>query len=566
VSRLVAWLLVAAALVAAVVLAALSYRTIDRSLTEAALSRRDAVAYLAATNLAERFDRLTDIGVALATRVRFSQLVGAGRWDEAIQILKDVPRDFPFIDRVVLTDRAGTLMADLPRAAAGARPDPAELDWYRGVSAQWQPYVSNVYTRTVAPRLNVIGVAVPIRAGSNAVAGILLLQVRIDRFLQWAQEIDFGEHGVVYVVDRKGYLASHPTAFADGKTVDYSHAPPVRQVLRGARGVEIVVDPATGEERVAAYAPIARYGWGVVAEQPRAVAFAAKGQVLTSVVAAYALVAALLAGLAYLAGHVMLERQRRELSRRVQDDLERRVAERTADLEAVNRELVSISYSVSHDLRAPLRAIDGFSRLLEIDYGERLDAEAQRRIGVIRTSTARMAELIDDLLEFTHTGRHTIMATDIDMTALAREVADALHANLPQRSAQVVLHPLPPAHGDRVLVRQVLTHLLSNALKFTHMKSDAVIEVGGHVAGREATYYVKDNGAGFDMAHYDKLFGLFQRLHGVHEFPGAGIGLAIARRAVARHGGRIWAEGKTGVGATFWFTLPPAQNANTALP
>jgi light-regulated signal transduction histidine kinase (bacteriophytochrome) len=235
--------------------------------------------------------------------------------------------------------------------------------------------------------------------------------------------------------------------------------------------------------------------------------------------------------------------------------LEKRVEERTEQLVAANKELEAFSYSVSHDLRAPLRAIDGFSRILQEDYHDRLDDEGRRVLDVIRNSSQEMARLIDDLLAFSRLGRAEIVGADIDMDALVRSVVDELHREL-GTLPEIDLRPSPPARGDPALLHQVWINLLSNAAKFSAKVEHARVEVGGYPEGPVNVYYVKDNGAGFDMKYYDKLFGVFQRLHRTDEYPGTGVGLAIVQRVVSRHGGKVWAQGAVGRGATFFFTLP----------
>ena len=229
-------------------------------------------------------------------------------------------------------------------------------------------------------------------------------------------------------------------------------------------------------------------------------------------------------------------------------------------LEASNKELEAFSYSVSHDLRSPLRAIDGFSRIILEDYRDKLDDEGKRLLNIIRKNTRDMGQLIDDLLAFSRIGRQQLTLSGIDMGGLAEMVFEDLKALAPGRAISLVLKDPPPALADKALVRQVLINLLSNAVKFTRDASAAHIEFGGRAEKNENVYYVKDNGVGFNMQYVDKIFGVFQRLHSVDEFEGTGVGLAIVQRIVLMHGGRGRAEGKLNEGATFYFTLPKQSN------
>jgi signal transduction histidine kinase len=539
-------------------LGALTYLRMREELTTFALSQRQAIAYLAATTLKEKLDRLTDVSVSLASRVKFRQLVNERKWDEAVQILKSVPNDFPFVDRLFLSDLDGTLWADTPALPNVRGKNFAERDWYLGVSQNWKPYVSGVYKRAAEPRYNVFAVAAPIKAEDGSLAGILVLQVKVDFLLQWTTSIEVGPNGFVVIVDRQGKIASHPKHPPQGELLDYSRISGVQDLLSGDKNADHLSDTAFGiEGKIVIYQSVPGYSWRAIVEQPMRDAFAAREENLKRLLSAYAVIGLISCALAYLILRFLTERRQAENEIR---KLNKHLAERSLEVEAANKELEAFSYSVSHDLRAPLRAVDGFSRIVLEDYASELSEEGRGFLNRVRENAINMGQLIDDLLAFSRLGRQPLKKESIVTTELARQVLDELKQEQNGRRIKASVADLPNCMGDPKLLKQVFVNLLSNALKYTRKCEVVHIKVGWEQINGEPVYFVKDNGAGFDMKYADKLFGVFQRLHRSEEYEGTGVGLAIVQRVINRHGGRIWAEAVIDNGANFYFTLGGGQN------
>jgi len=237
-------------------------------------------------------------------------------------------------------------------------------------------------------------------------------------------------------------------------------------------------------------------------------------------------------------------------------ELESRVEERTKQLASANKELEAFSYSVSHDLRTPLRAINGYSVMLKEDYEGELDSEGKRIVKNIIDNAKMMGQLIDDLLAFSRMSKKELTRAPVDMQLLTETVVRELLQHQAENRYQIDIGLLPPSAGDEVMLKQVMVNLVSNAIKYSSKKEDPVIDIGALDENIKTTYYVKDNGAGFDMAYSNKLFGVFQRLHSQEDFEGSGVGLALVKRIIEKHNGEVWAEGYEGVGATFYFSLP----------
>jgi signal transduction histidine kinase len=321
---------------------------------------------------------------------------------------------------------------------------------------------------------------------------------------------------------------------------------PATRALRGETGVIITRD-YRAQNVVAAFGPVGNWGLGMVVKIDAAEIFQPIREQLQIVIGLLLLLAA--------GGTLLLRSQIRPLATKLVD-AETQARSRTAELEAANHELEAFSYSVSHDLRSPLRHIAGFSEMLAEECGSVLNVAGRRHLGVISDSVKQMGQLIDDLLLFSQMGRVEMRQTRVSMAALVKQVSQELAADADGRNIEWDIQSLPDVRGDLSMLKQVWANLLSNAIKYTRPCELAKIEIGSRRENGELEFHVRDNGAGFDMKYAEKLFGVFQRLHRAEEFEGTGVGLANVRRIVARHGGRTWAQAKVGEGAIFYFTLP----------
>ncbi len=352
------------------------------------------------------------------------------------------------------------------------------------------------------------------------------------------------------VTSRDGTIVAQP---GGGTTVLVKATDPdVLAALQGRTGGD---DRAA--DTMAAYAPVPWANWAVVAQLPTAEALAGLGVMQRAVLLTAGVLALLNLGVVLLLYAALRRRAAAEAAVvAANEGLEQRVIDRTAALEMANHELEAFSYSVSHDLRAPLRSIDAFSQILLNEFAAPLDAEGRRVLGVVLRNAKQMGFLIDDLLAFSRVTRKELDRRHVDMNRLVRATVEELRAADPACDVACDIGDLYAVPGDPALLRQVWTNLLGNAAKFSRPVKAPRIEVRCERVGGECRYSVRDNGVGFDPAYGDKLFKPFSRLHATAEFPGTGIGLAIVARIVGRHGGRVWANGKQGEGATFGFALP----------
>jgi signal transduction histidine kinase len=469
-----------------------------------------------------------------------------------------------------IVDAAGTYWGDQdpvgPASALGQ--NFSAKDWYQGTARTGVAYVSAAYVSADQGAPLVVAIADPVKADgryapAGQVVGILVVGYELNTTQRLFSDFARDRGVLVEVTDQKGTVVAGGGAVPTRLVQDTSAG--VAGALKGKSSIASV--SSNGQDAFAAYSPVADIGWTVVTSVLASVALADANRLRAYVVGITIVLLALLAAAKLTVYLVFRDRQAINMALTgANSGLYQKVVARTAELEASNRELEAFSYSVSHDLRSPLRAIDGFSRLMLEEERAGLSSEAARRLGLIRAGAQQMGSLIDDLLSFSRLGRVELKKRRVYTTDLVNEVMGEIKLESPERHIDFVVGDLPPCHADPVLLKQVFRNLLGNAAKFTLPRPAGRIEVGGIASTNESkgmvTYFVKDNGVGFDMRYSDKLFGVFQRLHRMEDFPGTGVGLALVRRIVERHGGKVWAESVVDAGATFYLTLEDG-NART---
>lgn len=457
---------------------------------------------------------------------------------ELVNSHKDNSRSF-------IADADGVLRHDYPEDPDVHDVDFSYRDWYLGVSSAQDTYLSPIYQRAALGAPYVVSVAVPLRDHNDATVGYLVLQRTVQRLAAWISRYSPNPGGSIRLFDRGGTVARID---ADEPSDQWTEHSLVQDALTGTSGTQRGVNPETGKDSLMSHAPIGRFGWAVLVSRPWDATFAPAIDLRRNIIAFAALALAILGALGYYWLRSLLQYQRTLL---VGNQAIRRYA---AQLKAANQELESFSYSVSHDLRAPLRAMDGFSRILQDECGETLPDGARKHLRRIRENAVQMGQLIDDLLAFSRLSRQGMKRRPVNPNQLVDRILAELDHEVLERS-EIIRADLPHCEADSALLKQVFSNLVDNALKYSRIRERPTIEIGAETRDGSVCYFVKDNGAGFDMAYADKLFGVFQRLHRAEDFPGTGVGLAVVQRIVHRHGGEIWAESEPDRGAVFYFTL-----------
>jgi signal transduction histidine kinase len=558
-----------------VLLSTLSVNSIYSTLTAASTQNLADSSALAAANVATELKALTNLEDSYSHRPTLITALRDGNhlnYDAAaiLAAVKDLRAVQAGTRFAGIIDPHGFfwLNMDPPLAQANYGQEFTGRDWYGGVTRKGKAYVSSAY-ESVAPGTPLaIAIADPVRAdGRYAPAGTVVGILLVGYDLSATQSLfsDFARNQAVQieVTDQRGIIVAQSGFLPTTLVRDTSAG--VAAALAGNKLAGRV--NSGGQDRFAAYSPVLDIGWTVVTSVLASHALADADRLRTNVLVITIVLLALMATAKILLLVVLRDRQAAQAALAGSNvSLELRVKARTSELEDSNRELEAFSYSVSHDLRSPLRSIDGFSRMVLEENEGRLAPDSVRKLGIIQAGAQQMGMLIDDLLSFSRLGRVELKKRRVFTDGVVAEVIAELKQENPKRNIEFVIQELPACYADPILIRQVFRNLLGNAVKFSRLRPAARIEVGSipdiPANDHTVTFFIKDNGAGFDMRYIDKLFGVFQRLHRTEDFPGTGVGLALVKRIVERHGGKVWAEGAVDAGATFYLTLEDG-NART---
>jgi signal transduction histidine kinase len=536
---------------------AFTLRTSLADLNERSDAERNDTAALAATLVGRTISTRGEQLRLISSRDDFSVAVARGDGGRLSEIFAPFVTGLPDVATAGVLDPTGKVMARFPVDATAIGVSFADRDFYTGAMGKDGVFIGDAVVSRIDPRLSIATLSYAVRE-AGVVRGIAILSIRPTTLVADLQAALGAPGRELLVVDhRSATIAS---------TAQRAMLSPVNVPLGAGQGLASI----DGAQRAFVGAPIAGSEWTLYVLDDPARIYAAQRTLVTQLgvpLAVSIVVAGLLAALLASAWLLLTRgRQRlaaanvhqRELNAEVRG-LNSALEHSVSELRALNDELGAFAYSVSHDLRAPLRSIDGFSQILLEDKGPALGDDGRDHLDRVRSAATRMGALIDDMLLLSRLTRDEMKVENVDVTALARGVVDELRAREPQRSVEFESNGATPAKGDPRLVRIALTNLLGNSWKFTRVRTPAHISFGGETRDGESVFFVKDDGVGFDMRYADKLFGAFQRLHSTTEFEGTGIGLATVQRIVHRHGGRVWAESVVGKGTTFFFTLPSAD-------
>src|ERR1035437_1521168 len=533
-----------------------SYTRVRDALTSVVTLRSESLATLSALLIQERLDRIVDIGTLLASRVQFQQFAEEGKWQEAIATLQ-IPPEFTFIERLFLTDKGGVLRADAPHQPNIVGRSFAERDWYKGVSQNWEPYVSEVYKRATEPKYNVVAVAIPIKASSSAgsknkASGILVLEIKLDAFLEWTKEITLNGNGFIYITDRRGYVIAYPRFNLQEDLVDFSSTPSVKKALLGLSGVEILYNSIDKENQLSAYAPVLGRGWTVVVAESTTTAFAQRDSILQNILFVYSIINLFAVFFVYwiLRNRARIQNANQQLR----------------EIDQQKSEFISIT---SHQLRTPLGSMRWNLELLEPEV-KSLSEVAQERLQETYRSNLHVIELVGDFLNVARIEQGRVknepkLANILEIIQSAvKEMEPEALKKLVTLNIKIKKPNIPKIIIDPNRFREVIQNLLSNAVKYTLKGGSVSVEIDYTVNFIEIA--VLDNGIGIPEKDKIIIFTKFARAKNATliDTEGSGLGLYIVKSFVEGWGGKVYFKSHTKEeslpadrqGTTFYISLP----------
>ena len=451
--------------------------------------------------------------------------------------------------RCFATDMQGNLLADSPFREDLMGKNFAQRDWFKGALASETAYVSEIYQRTNMDKADAVSVAVRVKDPKGGYIAVLAGQLTVDKLAAWLQAVKPLREGLVELFDQHGTPAL-PKRAEDPRTPRFHE---ITKGFAGNDGWTWAKDPATGEENLVAYVHISSIGWTIASRQPAAQIFAPI-RVLLRTITIFFFVCLLAMG---IIGYLFFETISNYDSKRRLSELA--LARHARELKRSNDELEGMCYSIAHDLRAPLRAMRGFTSALIEDYNGLLDHAGQNYTKRIDESAGRMDELIQDLLDYGKLGHAELPIAIVSLEDIAKDILEPLSEEISKKQATIeIKNPLPRVLANRTILQQVLMNLVSNSLKFVALGVPPKITIAAEIRGDKVRVSVRDNGIGIDPIHHKRIFGVFERLHSYESYPGTGIGLAIVRKGIERMGGSIGLESDVDKGSCFWFELPRA--------
>jgi signal transduction histidine kinase len=579
-SKFIAWLLekrsriiIAGILAVVSPLLALSlyiYLQVNSEFQHIVISENETLLNLTAYHLEEKINTEISNAKTFADRPLVIKALKTNDPKALIGHLKNFIGNSLSIEKVIITNPLGIGIAVYPEDSSVTGLDFSDKDWYRGVSAQWRPYVSDFFLRVAEPQRYLFAIAVPVKEENGNILGIMVFHPKEDYFMDELSGMSIGS-GFIYVVDKNGHLIYHP-AYKMDRIYDFSGVPAVEKVKRSLSGVEKGIDPVGKGAVISAFRPM-KWEWGIILQRPEKEVLQPVRSIVIGLVIFTGL--SLLVGIfiAYDGMHLLYsirslsvklqdqERIEKEMNAQLQVELaERRLAEeklgRTLiDLERSNKELEQFAYVASHDLQEPLRKVGSFTELLERRYKTQLGPDADRYIDYIVDGAKRMSMLINDLLTFSRIGTRPKQFAKTDCNTVLHRTLDDLQYRIRESGAIITNDDLPVLMADETQIGLVFQNLISNAIKFRGDEPPRV-HLSSRREGGVWIFSVSDNGIGIEPAYFERIFVMFQRLHAKSEYLGTGIGLAICKKVVERHGGRIWVESAFGKGSTFYFTIP----------